>query len=309
LASTALKLKIGTRKSELARWQANRVAGRLEKNGYDTELVLISSLGDQDQDTPLYKMGGKGVFTKALDDALLKKEIDLAVHSFKDLPTEQPLPLKVAAVLKREDARDALVAPGGLNFLTENSTDTDIVVATGSTRRKAQWLARYPDHKIVNIRGNVNTRLEKVEKHGWNGAIFAAAGLKRIGLDHHISEYLDWMIPAPAQGALAVMVREQDRKIFNIVHALNHEVTERCTTIERDLLHDLEAGCSAPVGAFAYRKGKKMLLKAIALQPDGSESFEYSTEVPWNKAVELGHQVADILLEKGADSVIKSFKS
>src|SRR5699024_8630667 len=168
-------------------------------------------------------MGGKGVFTKALDDALLAGHIDLAVHSYKDLPTDNPLPLKVAAVLERRDVRDTLVAPAGIDFLDD--PDYEAVIATGSNRRKAQWLNRYPKHKIVPLRGNVNTRLAKVKENGWDGAIFAAAGLQRINLEHHISQYLDWMIPAPAQGAVAVMIREDDEATTAIVASLNHAST------------------------------------------------------------------------------------
>ncbi len=193
------KIRIGTRDSQLATWQATQVAEKLQKLGYDTELIFVKSEGDIDRTTPLTEMGGKGVFTKALDDAQLNNEIDIAVHSFKDLPTENPLPLKVAAILERADPRDSLVAPDGIDFLDD--PDYKATIATSSNRRRAQWLNRYPQHQIVNIRGNVNTRLEKVKNKDWDGAIFAASGLLRIDLGHHISQYLDWMIPAAAQGA------------------------------------------------------------------------------------------------------------
>ena len=217
-------IRIGTRDSELATWQAKTVAHKLEEAGNPTEIIFIKSEGDLDLATPLTEMGGKGVFTKALDDALLGHQVDVAVHSYKDLPTENPLPLVVSAVMEREDPRDSLVAPLGTDFLDDESVAA--VVATSSNRRKAQWLHHYPNHEITNIRGNVNTRLRKVKENGWNGAIFAAAGLKRIKLDHHISAYLDWMIPAPAQGAMAVMVRESDKKMQAITSELNHGETE-----------------------------------------------------------------------------------
>src|SRR6056297_3524523 len=171
-------IRIGTRDSELATWQANQVRSKLEEFGYEAELIFVKSEGDIDLKTPLTEMGGKGVFTKALDDAQLNDEIDIAVHSFKDLPTENPLPLKVAAIMERADARDSLVAPDGTDFLDDPSYKATI--ATSSNRRKAQWLHRHPNHEIVNIRGNVNTRLDKVEKNDWDAAIFAAAGLERI---------------------------------------------------------------------------------------------------------------------------------
>lgn len=302
-------LRIGTRKSELAQWQAKKVAEKLRHLGHETELVLISSQGDQDQTTPLSEMGGKGVFTKALDDALLDGTIDMAVHSYKDLPTRQPLPLKVAAVLEREDPRDALVAPNGAEFLDEeNATAT---IATGSTRRRAQWLAKYPDHKVVNLRGNVNTRLQKVETNDWNGAIFAAAGLKRIDLHHHITQYLEWMIPAPAQGAMAVMVREEDKHIQDIVKPLNHTATEHCTRVERELLHVLEAGCSAPVGAYATLDEHKneLYLKAVALSHDGSKKFEVAAREPVDTSDEMGSHAAHVLLGQGAKAIIDQIRS
>lgn len=296
-------LRIGTRDSDLATWQAKNVARQINKLGQETELVFVKSEGDIDLTTPLTEMGGKGVFTKALDDALMNDEIDLAVHSYKDLPTENPLPLKVAAVLERGDARDTLVASGDTDFLEEE--DSEAVIATSSNRRRAQWLNRYPNHTITNIRGNVNTRLQKVEDNEWNGAIFAAAGLTRIGLGEHISEYLDWMIPAPAQGAMAVMIREEDLVLQRLLNDVNHRETELCTRIERDFLYDMEAGCSAPVGGYATIEGDTMHFKAVALMMDGSERFDFEVSEPVKKAGELGHRAADELLDQGASKVLE----
>lgn len=300
-------IRIGTRDSELASWQAKQVAQKLEELGHATELIFVKSEGDLDLTTPLTEMGGKGVFTKALDDALLSDSIDLAVHSFKDLPTENPLPLKVAAVLERADPRDTLVASQGTDFLEEE--DYQAVIATGSNRRKAQWLNRYPHHKITGIRGNVNTRLEKVHSRGWDGAIFAAAGLLRIDLGHHISTYLDWMVPAAAQGAMAVVIRERDTEMEEIVSRLNHDETALCTTVERDFLHDMEAGCSAPVGAYARIKNGDIYFKAVALTLDGRERFDFERTETVGKAGELGHIAARILLSEGAIKVIEQMKS
>jgi hydroxymethylbilane synthase len=299
-------VKIGTRKSELATWQARQVGKRLSALGCKSELVFITSQGDKDQKTPLPEMGGKGVFTKAVDMALLNGEIDLGVHSFKDLPTENPLPLIISAVIERADPRDSLVAPKGLEFLEDSSDKA--VIATGSNRRKAQWLNRYPDHTVVNLRGNVNTRLEKVNSNDWNGAIFAAAGLKRINLDHYIAQYLDWMIPAPAQGAMAVMVREGDKKMREIASHLNDEETEICTTVERDFLHEMEAGCSAPVGAWARIKGKKLHFTATALTTDGRERFDFEKSVSMNEAKGLGKKAARKMLKEGAGNLIEAMK-
>ena len=300
-------IRIGTRDSQLATWQAKQVANQLEKLGHKTELIFVKSEGDLDLTTPLTEMGGKGVFTKALDDAMLNDEVGIAVHSFKDLPTENPLPLKVAAIMERADPRDTLVAPAGTGFL--EGSDYEAVIATGSNRRRAQWLNRYPKHSMTDIRGNVNTRLQKVEDNGWDGAIFAAAGLLRIDLGHHISEYLDWMVPAAAQGAMAVMIREGDTEMEKIISALNHDETALCTTIERDFLHDMEAGCSAPVGAFAQIENGDVHFKAVALTLDGKERFDYEQTKSVGRAGDLGHAAAQDLLEQGAIKVIEELKS
>lgn len=300
-------IRIGTRDSQLATWQAKKVAGKLEELGYNTELIFVKSEGDLDLTTPLTEMGGKGVFTKALDDAQLNDEIDIAVHSFKDLPTRNPLPLKVAAILERADPRDSLVAPAGTDFLDD--PDYEATIATSSNRRRAQWLHRYPRHNIVNIRGNVNTRLDKVEANDWDGAIFAAAGLERIDLGHHISAYLDWMVSAAAQGAMAVMIREDDTAMKDIVSELNHDETALCTTIERDFLHDMEAGCSAPVGAYAFIEEGAVHFKAVALTLDGSERYDYEETVSVGEAGELGHTAAQTLLREGAIKVMEELKS
>jgi hydroxymethylbilane synthase len=299
-------IKIGTRDSELATWQAKTVASRLKNLGFDTRLVFVKSEGDLDLTTPLTEMGGKGVFTKALDDALLEKRIDLAVHSYKDLPTENPLPLKVSAVLEREDPRDSLVAPKGIEFLDDETAE--VIIATSSNRRKAQWLHRYPGHTITNIRGNVNTRLRKVNENDWDGAIFAAAGLKRIDLDHHISLYLDWMVPAPAQGAMAVMIREEDSELETITSNLNHTGTELCTRLERDLLNEMEAGCSAPVGAFAWFDGNDVILHAVALKTDGTLQYDIEKKSSASQSGNLGRIAARELLKQGADKLVEEIR-
>jgi len=300
-------IRIGTRESQLATWQARQVARQLQELGHETELVFVKSEGDRDLSTPLSQMGGKGVFTKALDDAQLNGEIDIAVHSFKDLPTENPLPLKVGAIMERANPVDSLVAPGGTDFL--DNPDYKATIATSSNRRRAQWLNRYPHHEIVNIRGNVNTRLEKVQTKDWDAAIFAAAGLERIDLGHHISEYLDWMVPAAAQGAMAVMVREDDGEMQEIVSPLDHDETALCTTIERDFLHDMEAGCSAPVGAYAFIEDEQVHFKAVALTLDGKERFDFEDKVSVGEGGELGHSAAQMLLSEGAIKVIEEIKS
>jgi hydroxymethylbilane synthase len=299
--------RIGTRDSRLATWQAKQVAEKLQELGHKTELIFVKSEGDLDLTTPLTEMGGKGVFTKALDNAQLNDEIDIAVHSFKDLPTENPLPLKVAAILERADPRDSLVASDGIGFL--NDPNYEATIATGSNRRRAQWLNRYPNHIVTNIRGNVNTRLEKLEANNWDGAIFAAAGLERIGLGHHISKYLDWMVSAAGQGAMAVMIRKGESEIEKIISQLDHDETALCTTIERDFLHDMEAGCSAPVGAYAYIEDNQVHFKAVALTLNGSERYDFEETASVGEAGDLGHEAAQALLAEGAIKVIEEMKS
>lgn len=304
--SDSRPIRIGTRSSELATWQAGQVQQQLAALGYDSELIFITSEGDRDLTTPLYEMGGKGVFTKALDDALIGDEIDLAVHSYKDLPTENPLPLKVVAVMERADPRDTLVARDGTAFLGDS--DYKGVIATGSNRRRAQWLNRYPKHSVVNLRGNVNTRLEKVQNNGWDGAIFAAAGLLRINLGHHISQYLDWMIPAPAQGAMAVMIRNDDGEMEFVVSQLNHRETQICTSVEREFLNMMEAGCSAPVGAYAEIRDNEVHFSAVALTLDGNERFDFEQVLPVTETHGLGKKAALQMLDEGAAKVMEELK-
>ena len=299
-------IRIGTRSSELATWQARNVADRLQQSGHQSKLVTIISQGDKDKTTPLPEMGGKGVFTKALDDALMNNEIDLAVHSFKDLPTDNPLPLSVAAVMERADPRDTLVASDGIEFL--DNPDYEATIATGSNRRRAQWLNRHPRHTVVNLRGNVNTRLEKVHSKNWDGAIFAAAGLLRIDLAHHISQYLDWMISAPAQGAMAVMIREDDAEMEEIVAPLNNEESALCTKIEREFLNVMEAGCSAPMGAYAVISNDDLHFKAVALTLDGKERFDFEKSVLASEALGLGEKAARQMLDEGAGKVMEELK-
>lgn len=299
-------LRIGTRDSALAMWQARHVATLLKSEGIETELLPIKSEGDLDLTTPLSEMGGKGVFTKALDLALLEGTIDLAVHSYKDLPTQQPHPLMVAAVLEREDPSDVLVAPGGVPFLEK--PDMPAVIATSSHRRKAQWLHRYPSHEVVPIRGNVQTRLKKIESENRDGAIFAAAGLLRVGLEKVITRRLDWMVPAPAQGALAVMIREEDRAAWPALTRLNDSTTWLCTEAEREVLTRLEAGCSAPLGAYAWLDGEELVLHAVVLTLDGSLQYDLEMRAPAAEPNRLGFRIADALLEQGASELMEDLR-
>ena len=225
-------IRIGTRDSELALWQAHAVKNALEKLGHKTQLVPVKSQGDLVLDKPLYEFGITGIFTKTLDVAMITDQIDIAVHSMKDVPTALPKGIVEAAVLKRANTQDILVHKG-TDFLNEEG-----IVATGSLRRQAQWLHKYPNHEIVDLRGNVNTRLQKLKNNNWNGAIFAAAGLERINLKPDAFIDLKWMIPAPAQGAMLVVAKEEDDFCRKALSALNHEATAICVHIEREFFRD-----------------------------------------------------------------------
>jgi hydroxymethylbilane synthase len=303
-------VRIGTRQSELAVWQARHVQQRLEQAGVRSELVFIHTEGDRVLDTPLPLMGGKGVFTKALDDALLGNEIDLAVHSYKDLPTEGVPGITVAAVLERADVRDALVPRQGLAFLEEPKGEESAVIATGSLRRQAQWLHRYPHHRTADIRGNVNTRLQKVtDTPTWAGAIFAAAGLQRLGLQHRIALYLDWMLPAPAQGAIAVGCRTSDAPMQQALQPLHHPPTAACTAAERALLNELEGGCSAPLGALATVHNGQLVLQAGLFSLDGRECRRQQVQAPFRteaEADDLGRRCAHEMLDGPGRALVEA---
>ena len=266
--NTMNTIRIGTRDSELALWQAKTVQNQLKTLGYPTEIVSTKSHGDIELSKPLYEMGVTGIFTKALDIALLNGEIDIAVHSMKDVPTALPEGIVVGAVLKRGNPHDVLVYKGDLSFLEAEIA----TIATSSLRRKAQWLHRYPHHKIENLRGNVNTRLQKLTDNSWNGAIFAAAGLERINKLPEKHLVLDWMLPAPAQGAIVVVVREDNVALQKKLLPLHNDYTYIATQLERDFLRALEGGCTAPIGAFAEFKDEKLYFKGGLWSEDGKEA-------------------------------------
>lgn len=297
------EIKIGTRDSELALWQANTVKAKLEELGYKTKLVPVKSTGDLILDKPLYELGITGIFTKTLDIAMHNGTIDIAVHSMKDVPTSLPKRIVQAAVLERANVEDILIHKG-LEFL-----DSTGIVATGSLRRKAQWLNKYPAHEVVDLRGNVNTRLQKLEDNNWNGAIFARAGLERINLKPKNHIVLDWMIPAPAQGAMVVVAMEDDDFSIKAVSNLNHQGTEICTRIERDFLKELEGGCSAPIGALAKINKERIYFEGILLSLDGKEKIEVETSVSIHDCVDFGITCAREIIENGGKVLMERIKS
>ena len=298
-------IRIGTRDSELALWQATTVQQKLEALGYDTILVPTKSMGDQVLDKPLYELGVTGIFTKTLDVAMLKGDIDIAVHSMKDVPTQLPNGIVQVAVLERAITHDILVHKGS-SFLEQDQPAT---IATGSLRRKAQWLNKYPHHTVVDLRGNVNTRLLKLIENDWQGAIFAQAGLERIKLLPKDAIQLDWMIPAPAQGAMLVVAMEKDAFTKEAVSQLNHTETELSTTIEREFLRTLEGGCTAPIGALTQIKDQKVYFEGVVFSLDGKQKIDIKKKVKLSEAHGLGKRSAEEVLQKGGDKLMQEIRN
>lgn len=318
-------LRIGTRDSQLAVWQATLVQDLLKQSGVDSELVFIKSEGDVDTVTPLYALGVQGVFTKTLDAALLNNRVDIAVHSMKDVPTQLAQGIRQAAVLQRASTKDLFVyknetdlealgfEQGAWSLLKSESINgapaSAFTIATSSVRRKAQWLHRYPHHQIENLRGNVNTRLRKVAEHNWNGAIFAAAGLERIHLRPSFSVELDWMLPAPAQGAIMVVCREEDQEAFESCQSFHDAPTALCTKIERDFLKTLMGGCSTPISGLAKIENNEVWFRGNIVSPDGRQKVEIEGSAPLHEATQLGACTAENLLQKGGAAIVNSIRS
>jgi hydroxymethylbilane synthase len=296
-------IRIGTRDSELALWQAHNVEKKLNDLGYKTEIIAVKSQGDIILDKPLYELGITGIFTKTLDIAMISGQVDIAVHSMKDVPTALPIGIVQAAVLERASFLDILVHKGNLDFLQGNGT-----IATGSLRRQAQWLNKYPNHSTVDLRGNVNTRMQKFQESDWHGAIFAAAGLERINLKPSNYIDLDWMIPAPAQGAMVIVAMANDEFCKEAVAQLNDIETEVCTHIERQFLKTLEGGCTAPIGALATFSEDTILFKGVLFSIDGKEKIEVNKTVPLEEWKKLGFTSAQEILENGGAELMRSIK-
>ncbi len=306
-------IRIGTRESQLAVWQANTVEGLLSDNGFKSELVFIKSEGDTDLKTPLYEIGVQGIFTRALDIALLNDEIDIAVHSMKDVPTIMAKGIVQAAVLPRASYKDLLVLKNGVADQIRTFENSKLsggnVIATSSIRRKAQWLNRYPDDQIENLRGNVNTRLRKVAESDWHGAIFAAAGLERIGLRPENAVELDWMLPAPAQGAIIVVSKESNIYCMEACAHFHDMNTALCTAIERDFLRALLGGCSTPISALAEVEGNEVVFRGNILSKDGKQKKEVSKKVGIAEATNLGNSAAQELLADGGQEILNGIRN
>lgn len=296
-------IKIGTRDSQLALWQAHTVENQLQALGYETQIVPVKSAGDLKLDTPLYELGITGIFTKTLDVAMLNNTVDIAVHSLKDVPTALPKGIVQAAVLKRASTLDILVTKEVVDY-TKSCT-----IATGSLRRKAQWLHKYPTHTVVDLRGNVNSRLQKLQDNSWQGAIFAKAGLERIDVLPSRYTSLDWMTPAPAQGAMTIVALEKDPFCIEATQKLNDTPSQICTQIERDFLRTLEGGCTAPIGALAKIEGNTIEFKGCLLSLDGTKKIAIEKTISLDLAAKAGDAFAKEVLQKGGDVLLKEIKA
>jgi hydroxymethylbilane synthase len=299
---------IGTRGSKLALWQTNWVKGELERlhPGLQVNIEIISTKGDRVLDVSLPKLGeqGKGLFTKELEDAIRERRIDLAVHSLKDLPTELPAGLHIAAISEREDVRDALVARAGIQGFGD--LPYNALIGTSSLRRQAQIRAVRPDLRLEPIRGNVDTRLRKLDDGQFDAIILAAAGLHRLEFAGRITEHLstELVLPAVGQGALAIETRSDDANINEIVSRLNHETTRLACQAERAFLKGLGGGCLVPIAAQAEIAATTLTLTGLVASTDGSEIVRGKLAGPSEEAEALGHQLAQELIAQGADQIL-----
>jgi hydroxymethylbilane synthase len=304
-ASNHLPLRLGTRGSRLALWQANFVAGQLRAiTARPVELVEIQTAGDQVRDVPLARIGGDGVFTKEIQRALLDGTIDVAVHSLKDLPTVAVDGLILVAVPRRGPTEDALVSPHVRRF---DALPPGAAVATGSLRRKAQLLRRRPDLRLCDIRGNVETRLRKLHEEGLDAVVLARAGLERLSLAGEITELLDpaWMLPAVGQGALGLECRADDDATRSIIARLDDAPTHQAVTAERAMLRALGGGCQAPIGAVTEVVGDRLTARGVVLSPDGRARIEAQTEGPAADGEALGIRLAQELIGRGAGELLE----
>lgn len=300
-------IRIGTRDSRLALWQAEQVQAALNEHGIVSELVPVKSEGDIDLVTPLYEMGVQGVFTRTLDAALLNNRIDIAVHSMKDVPTQLPDGIRQCAVLPRGYTEDVLVFKGKAERF--GNRDLPFTIATSSIRRKAQWLHRYPNTRFENLRGNMQRRLEKLSQSDWDGAVFARAGLDRIGLLPESHLLLDWMLPAPAQGAVMVVCRENDSNVMAACEKINDEFTAACVKIERDFLRALLGGCATPISALAEHHFSHISFTGNICLPDGSDMLEVSCTFGLEDVEEAGYTAAEKFLSNGGSKLIDQLKA
>ena len=296
-------IRIGTRNSPLALWQAKEVEQKLQNLGYETLLVPVLSSGDKNLNQPLYSLGITGVFTKDLDIALLNNEIDIAVHSLKDVPTILPQNIEVSAVLERDFPQDVLVRKSS----SKNKDLAELKIATSSLRRRAFWSEKFPNTQFSDIRGNVQTRLKKLEEGDFDATLFSLAGIKRMemGLEY---EMLDFMISAPSQGVVAISSRVEDVETKAILQKINHKTTQICVEIERNFLRTLEGGCTAPIGAIAVFEENKIKFSGRLNSLDGSKTISVVEEFEYDESENYGKKFAEFVLENGGKEMMEEIK-
>jgi hydroxymethylbilane synthase len=299
-------LRIGSRGSQLALWQANHVAALLREQGHSVEIEVIKTTGDKITDVALAKVGTKGMFTKEIEEALADGRVDLAVHSLKDVPTELAPEFTLAAIMKREDPRDAFIS---VRYSALDELPRGAKVGTSSLRRQCQLKAMRPDLEIFPLRGNVDTRLRKLESGEYDAIILAAAGVHRLGLDQHVRSRIsaDVMCPAVGQGALAIETRSDDRGTRSLLNFLNDAEARQAIECERALLGALGGGCQVPIGAYAEKSEGQLHLRAMVGRPDGSEILR--EHASGDDAEKLGRETAQSLLRRGAEKILSDVYS
>jgi len=302
----AQKIVIGSRGSQLALWQANWVKSELERlhSNVDIDIRIIATSGDKIQDVPLSKIGGKGLFVKEIEEALLANEIDLAVHSMKDVPIDLPTELGISVITKRENPLDALISKNGekLADLPQGAT-----IGTSSLRRSSQLLKYRDDFKIHPLRGNVDTRLRKVEEGKYDAILLASSGLNRLGWANRITEEIshDILLPAMGQGALGIETRLDDTMIYDFISTLNHEQTHYAVSAERSLVGRLDGGCQVPIGAYARIEKGLITLKGLVASLDGEVIYKLENVGPVDDAINIGQELGSKLLKMGANEILE----
>ncbi len=294
--------RIGTRKSKLALWQANYVKEQLKNLGYSVELVLITTTGDKILDSPLARIGGKGLFVKEIEEALLRGDIDLAVHSLKDVPMVLPEGLTLGAITEREEPFDVLISRDSRKL---QELPKGAKVGTSSLRRQVQIKRKRPDIKVEVLRGNVDTRLRKLDEGLYDAIVLAYAGVKRTGFEARVSEVLNDFIPAVGQGSLAIEIRQGDQEVYNVVAFLDHKESRIRAECERAFLRELQGGCQVPIGAYAWLEGEKLKLKAFISDLEGKRFLEGAEEGYLHQAEQIGKKLARRLLEEGGKEILE----
>ncbi|CAA7385969.1 hydroxymethylbilane synthase [Chryseobacterium fistulae] len=297
-------IRIGTRNSALALWQAKEVEKHLQNNNQLTEIVPIVSSGDKNLNQPLYSLGITGVFTRDLDIALLNDEIDIAVHSLKDVPTQLPQHIELVTYLERDFPQDILIRKES----AKNKELHELKLATSSLRRRAFWLKAFPNAKFSDIRGNIQTRLKKLEEGDFDATILSLAGIKRMKMDIEY-EMLPFLIPAPSQGVIAVAGHSDKNEINEILRNLTHKPTQICVEIERNFLKTLEGGCTAPIGAFAEIIENQVRFKAALCSLDGKNCISVEENFEYNEEENFGKKFAKIILENGGKELMTEIKN